>query len=106
MTIAGEMTPEVALTIQREAQQAGILPMWVVTTGTKDFGRRFVARAHLVGDKSKIQIGPAGTFFGSRVSARYLIADTLEDLRRLLPPGLVRLDRADQDDRVIVESWF
>jgi hypothetical protein len=101
------MTPEMARALQYDAQKAGILPMWVVTTGTKDFGHRFVARPHFVGDVRNVQIGGViQTAADTLASARYLIADTLEELRGLLPPGLVRISRAEQDDAVIVESWF
>lgn len=32
--------------------------------------------------------------------------DTLDELRSLIPYGLYRLDRNEQDDKVIVEVWI
>lgn len=33
-------------------------------------------------------------------------ADTLDDARRLVPPGLVCVERHPDDDSAIVESWL
>ncbi len=42
-------------------------------------------------------VTPAGTF---------LAANTLEEARSLIPPGLVPFERDSSDDAVIVESWL
>lgn len=36
----------------------------------------------------------------------YLVAETIDELRAKLPPGLVRLDPMPGDDPVIVEVWL
>lgn len=107
MTKSGPLTAEEAAALHWDARKADILTIWTVTTGTKDFGSRFVARPHFVGHTREAHRGiserrVAETF----ASARYLIADTLEDLRRLLPAGLFRMDRDRDDEPVIVETWF
>jgi predicted nucleic acid-binding Zn-ribbon protein len=35
-----------------------------------------------------------------------LTAETLEEIRALLPPNVIRLPRATDDDQVIVECWL
>jgi hypothetical protein len=101
------MTAAEAAALHEDARKADILGIWTVTTGTADFGSRFVARPHFGGGQRSIRgPGPAQAVqVETFASARYLIADTLEDLRKLLPPGLVCLGRLDEDERTIVESW-
>lgn len=107
MTKSGPMTPEEAHALHWEAREADILTIWTVTTGTADFGSRFVARPAFVGDVREAVVGAsAETVAGVFASARYLIADTLEDLRRQIPAGLFRMDRQESESRVVVESWF
>lgn len=72
----------------------GILPMWVITHKTKDFGDKYVARPHAVGVKTVTPLN------------KYLLADTLEEIREMLPPGLVCMPRQPEDDPVIVETWL
>lgn len=68
--------------------------MWTVCTGTTDYGDKYTARPHTVTDD--------GHFVGKEV----LVADTLDEIRELLPPGLTMLPRQDADDPVIVECWL
>jgi len=35
-----------------------------------------------------------------------IVADTLEEVRALLPPGLICMPRDVADDGVIVETWI
>lgn len=74
------------------------LSMFVITTGTKDYGERFVVREHRIGAE------------GVKVAAFPLaVVDTLESARVALhrsQPGLVCLGRDPSDDPVIVESWL
>lgn len=108
MTKSGPMTAAEAAALHENARKADMLAIWTVTTGTADFGSRFVARPHFAGGKRSMR-GPRPAHGPVQpqtfISTRYLIADTLEDLRRLLPPGLVCLGRLDEDHRTIVESW-
>lgn len=34
------------------------------------------------------------------------VADTYEELMEAIPPGMVKLERHDKDDPVIVETWI
>jgi len=65
------------------------LPMWVITHNTK-----YVARPHLTSSG------------GVRAFKHYMLADTLEAIRAMLPPGLVCIPRYVDDDPVIVEVWL
>jgi len=95
------MSASDAALLHDEAAKEDILTIWTVTTGTADFGSRFVARPHFIGGVRRVPIGPliADTYVSSRyliadtyVSSRYLIADTLEEVREMLPHGLSRLN--------------
>jgi hypothetical protein len=72
----------------------GFLHMWSVYDHPKDQPNHFVARLWLIGDGKLI---PTNDMF---------IADTLEEVRSLLPPGLVCVPRDPGDDPVILETWF
>jgi hypothetical protein len=71
-----------------------VLSLWTVRANPSDFPGKFVARRHEIGAGWH---GP---------TADHHIADTLEELRRALPPGLTRLERSAADDPVILESWL
>lgn len=92
-----ELTPTQAANIQGLAQRTGVLLIWTVTTKTKDFGDRFVARPHWIGNHGGRSSG---------AMACYLIADTLGALHEMLPPGLTQLDRQAGDEAMIVETWL
>jgi hypothetical protein len=70
------------------------LIIWTITHNTKDFGDKWVARPTIVPNEHP------------NMEDGYLIADTLEELRDKLPPGLSRLQRDPNDDPVIVEVWL
>lgn len=89
-----EMEPYEACNVADWGRHEGILLIWTVTTGTKDHGNRFVARPHRI-DKG-----------GSAPLPVYLVADTLDALHDMLPPGLDRLPREPDDQAIIVESWL
>lgn len=67
-----------------------MLELWTIYDHPLDFPDQFVARC----------------FLGDQPTDRYLTADTLEELRRLLPPGLICFTRDPYDDPAIVETWF
>lgn len=73
---------------------SGGLDVWVVYQNPTDFPGLFVVRLH------KIEAGV------TRPTATHFTAKTLEAVRRLLPPGLYRLDRFESDDPNVVETWF
>lgn len=67
--------------------------LFVVTTGTKDYGDIFVVREHRDGVASLQPLS---------------VTSTLEEARGAIEeyaPSLVRLPRCKMDDPVIVESW-
>ncbi|MGE3279938.1 MAG: hypothetical protein AB7H90_00980 [Alphaproteobacteria bacterium] len=86
------MDKEEALRTQNVARNADELLIWTITWGTADFGEQFVARPFLAR--------------ANRFMHRYLLGDTLDDIRAQLPPGLIRLDPQPNDDPVIVEVWL
>jgi hypothetical protein len=70
-----------------------LLPMWTVYESPADRPGVFLARLWLVG---------RDIFH----TDRFMIGDTLEEVRSMLPPGLTRLPRQDGDDACIVETWI
>lgn len=70
------------------------LHVWTIYDHPLDYPDKFVARAHLI---------VAG---GSEATWHIRTADTLEEVREQLPPGLYRLERDPSDDSKIVESWI
>lgn len=70
------------------------LAMWVVYDRPSDHPEHFVARCW--------RIEPGKTL----PTADVLLAPTLEGVRQALPGGLTRLDRAEGDDPVVVETWI
>ena len=66
------------------------LTIWVIYKHPKDYPDNFVARKFIL-DKPTPEI---------------LIGSTLEEIRKLLPPGSTRFDRYETDDPVIIEAWI
>ncbi len=66
------------------------LPMWVVYEKPSDFPDKFVLRKWLNDEPTE----------------EIQIADTLEDIRKKVPEGLVKISRDLRDDPVIVEVWL
>lgn len=75
---------------QRMMAEGGQLLLWVVYENPKDYPGSFVARPGVTGG----------------MACAVLLADTLDELRADLPPGLTRLERDPTDDPVIVEVWL
>lgn len=70
------------------------LSVWTVTENPSDHPGKFVARRHVVG---RGEVRPTDD---------HHIADTLAEVRDMLPAGLYPLPRQPGDDPVIVESWI
>lgn len=66
------------------------LPIWTVYAHPLDYPDDYVARLWLNADRTDTM----------------LTAPTLAGLQALLPPGLYRMARQEQDDPVIVEIWM
>lgn len=73
---------------------AGVLPLWTITFDPIDCPGLYVARMHV-----------AGAGVGAATSAA-VSGFTLEEVRAVLPPGMIRFERFPNDDPVIVESWL
>ena len=80
--------------LHRRATNQGQLVMWIVTWNTSDYPQEAAARPHFIGP---------GTVNTQKF---VLLADTLDELRQQLPSGLDKLDRAQNDDPVIIEIWI
>lgn len=87
------LTKENAVDLQAGAAQAHDLLVWTVTQDASDAAAKFVAR-------------PSSSKLGGIALSVRLEADTLQELRDLLPPGLHRANRDEGDDPVIIESWL
>lgn len=70
------------------------LPHYVVYARPKDYPNEYVARV--------LDVAP-GTVEPKEICGR---AESLEELRKTLPPGLSRIPRSPQDDPEIVETWI
>ncbi len=79
--------------MERLQKRGGPLEMFVVYRSPSDHLGKYVVRRWWVG---------AGSMKPTR---DYEVARTLPRARRLVPPGLTRIDRSAGDDTVIVESW-
>jgi hypothetical protein len=70
------------------------LSIWTVYDHPRDYPNSWVARRFEISNK------------GVGITREMFLADTLEELRVLLPVGLVRLNRQASDDPKIVETWL
>jgi hypothetical protein len=71
-----------------------MLPMWVVySQNTLDYPGIFVARMHL-------------TLPEAKPTEFVMTHPSLNALRSILPPGMVKLDRSPEDDATIIEVWI
>ena len=72
----------------------GVLPIVTITTGTEDYGDKFVARIHVV---DRGVTSPTGYI---------AISDTLDGIRKYIPPFMMNVGREKLDLECIVESWL
>lgn len=71
------------------------LPIWVIyRPTTKDFPGKWVARLHLCLPE------------GHQPTDKFMLAETLQGVRELIPLGLYRLGRDPTDDPIVEESWL
>jgi hypothetical protein len=74
----------------------GTLSMWTVYYRPRDNPDKWVARRFEIGGGWPDPL-PTNDMF---------VADTLEELRALLPPGLTCIPRNPGDHPVVIESWL
>lgn len=68
---------------------------YVIYDRPTDYPHCFVARRWLVmGDELLPEVPP------------FAVGPTLDAVRDLLPPGLLRMERQEEDDPNIVETWI
>jgi hypothetical protein len=72
-----------------------VLEMYVITTNTSDYGDKHVVRRHCIGDQSVVPDADP-----------FVVCDSLDEARSMIPAGLVRGEPSVKDDLVIVEFWF
>lgn len=72
------------------------LALYTVYNNPKDYPGCFVARRSVVLRSGLLRV--------DRIP--HAVCSTLEEVRAALPPGLDRLERAPNDDPVIVEVWM
>lgn len=78
--------------LQAAAIKAGDLLVWTICENPSDHPTKFTARPHSSRNGAALQF--------------VMVADSLPDIRLMLPPGLHRLARDPSDDPVIVETWI
>jgi hypothetical protein len=72
------------------------LDMWVVYNRPRDYPDHFVVRRWIIGLVPGEPV-PDGSFY---------LGSTLEEVRRAIPPHLVRLERDPNDEPQIIECWI
>lgn len=71
------------------------MEMYTVYFNTKDFPDKYVIRKWVIANG-----------FGSPIATdQYHVADTLDAVRKRVPPEMTRMERLEHDDPVIVEVW-
>jgi hypothetical protein len=86
------ITREDAALIQKQMTAGSDLLVWVITDNPRDLPGRFVARPYSAKNAGSLPV--------------HLEAPSLDEIRELLPAGLVRIGRAKVDDPVVVETWL
>jgi|SRR5580765_6651729 len=95
------LTHEHAQTLQNALSEDGHLVLWTLTYNPSDYPQLYIARPSILIRNTQISIKPEVTAL-----AAILMADTLTELRNILPIGLTCLPRQSEDDPVIVEVWL
>jgi hypothetical protein len=80
--------------LARMARHLDALVIWCLYEHPSDYPQQWVARACLLDCSS------------ARPVRNALLADSLEELRGLLPRGLYRVDREPLDDPCLREVWL
>jgi hypothetical protein len=92
ITTSQQLSRDRAIELHNEAIRQNVLLIWVVMTGTVEYGEKFVARP-----------------WNGNINMpflHHLIADDLESIRGQLPPGRYRIPRQAGEDPVIIETWL
>jgi hypothetical protein len=76
-------------------EKEDVLNIWTLYERPRDYPNQCVAR--------RFQVLQGGD---TLVTNDMFVANTIEELRRLIPRGLFRLPRDPRDDKAIVETWL
>lgn len=74
---------------------ASVLTIYTIYEHPRDYPNQYVARPWWIRDDGSLL-----------KSTKVLLADSLDELRGMLPPGLCHMPRTPSDDPCIVECWF
>lgn len=80
----------------REAMPAAPLVMWTIYDRPLDFPQGFIARKWMVSGQPAV----------AQATNETLTDDSLDGLRKRLPPGLYQMPRGALDETQIVETWL
>lgn len=80
-----------ACKLQAQSNAGRDLLVWAVQQNPGDFPGKFTARPTTMFSKEPVDF--------------VLVSESLDGIRKMLPPGLVRLDREPDDSPSIVEAW-
>lgn len=78
------------------------LPMWTIYCRPTDYPNHYVVRRCVVIQAEHHARGASLTL---RHDHECQLADSLEEARKLVPPGLFNLHRQPEDEPQIVETW-
>lgn len=92
---AGMTNQEFAKAINHEGRNSMVWPLVAVYEHPKDFPESYVARVYFV---NKGRSWPSQEIF--------IVKDTLEEVRAVIPPGMFRMKRSSEDDPCIVETYL
>jgi hypothetical protein len=87
------LTRETAQQLHDAAKAAGVMVIWLVSNDAPEHPGKIVARAH------------TADFAGGVYLSGALVADTLDELRALMPAGLTVYAREPFHVPEIVETW-
>lgn len=89
------MSAETTLPVNREPPPGTWMTQWVIYKHPKDHPEHYVLRATYISDAHNLTQDPMAWKHSK-----------IEVLRKLVPPGYVRMDRHPDDDPVIAEVWI
>jgi hypothetical protein len=94
-SLAFAIFTDVQLRRRRRMPPPLTLSIWTVYDHPRDYPDSWVAR--------RVDISRQR---GVVMTSEMFLADSLEELRALLPPGLARIARSPMDDPKIAETWI
>ena len=87
------LTAADAQTMQEDALARGVWVVWFVTAADLEHPGKVTARTHTADHQGGVYLPGA------------LVADSLDELRTMLPAGLTQHDRTSLDPPDVIETW-